>query len=126
MKYLLLAYAKLADWDAMDVTSPEFQAACEFYADLTAELTATGELVTTEGLAHPSLTRTVRPGDGAPTVVDGPYAESKEVLASFAILDCASHDRVMAIAARITEAVGDAIEVRPIMAGAPGADEPGA
>ena len=117
MKYMMLAYTGIADWESMDVTSPEFLAACEFYENLTKELTDTGELVLTEGLADPSLTRTVRKQDGATVAVDGPYAESKEVLASFAIVDCASHDRVMSIAARIVDALGEPVEVRPIGAG---------
>ena len=60
MKYLLLAYTKQADWDTVDVTSPEFLAACAFYEELGAELTASGELLSTEGLAHPALSYTVR------------------------------------------------------------------
>jgi hypothetical protein len=119
MKYMLLAYTKRADWSAVDVTSPEFLAMCQFYADLGKELTESGELVLTEGLADPSLTRTVRRQDGGPVAVDGPYAEAKEVLVSFAIVDCASHDRAMAIAARVVDAVGDTVEVRPIMSGPP-------
>lgn len=114
---MLLAYTKQADWDAVDVTSPEFQAMCQFYEDLGAELTASGELVMTEGLADPSLTRTIRKQDGGPVAVDGPYAEAKEVLASFSIIDCASHDRAMAIAARVVDAVGDTVEVRPVGSG---------
>jgi hypothetical protein len=119
MKYMLLAYTRKADWDAVDTSSPEFLAMCEFYDRLTEELTGSGELVSTEGLADPALTRTIRKGEGGALVSDGPYAESKEVLASFSILDCASHDRVMDIAARIVEAVGDTIEVRPIPDGDP-------
>jgi len=122
MKYLLLAYTGQAGWDSVDVNSPEYQAMCQFYEDLGKELTDSGELVLTEGLAHPSLARTGRPREGGPVVVDGPYAEAKEVLASLAIVDCASHDRAMEIAARITAAVGDIVEVRPIMEGAPTAD----
>ena len=114
MKYMLLAYTKQADWDAVDYTSPEFLAMCEFYENLGKELTESGELVLTEGLADPSLTRTVRRRDGGPVAVDGPYAESKEVLASFAVLDCADHDRALAIAARIVDAIGDTVEVRPL------------
>lgn len=56
-------------------------------------------------------------------VVDGPYAEAKEVLASLAIVDCASHDRAMELAARITAAVGDIVKVRPIMERAPTAGQ---
>lgn len=120
MKYMLLAYTKHADWSDVDVTSAEFQAMCEFYWSLDKELTESGELVLTEGLADPSLTRTIRRQDGGPVASDGPYAEAKEVLVSFAIVDCASHDRAMAIAARIVDAVGDTVELRPIMSGPPG------
>jgi hypothetical protein len=119
MKYLMLAYTNLAAWDTVDVTSPEFQAACDFYGKLGEELIASGELVSTEGLGHPALSHTVRKGPDGPIASEGPFAESKEVLVSFAIVDCDSHDRVMSIASRITEAVGDPVEVRPIMAGPP-------
>jgi hypothetical protein len=120
MKYLLLAYTKQADWDNTDFTSEEFQAMCRFYEELGAELTESGEMVGTEGLAHPSLARTVRLRDGAPVALDGPYAEMKEVLASFAIVDCATHERAMEIASRITANIGDTVEVRPIMEAGPG------
>jgi hypothetical protein len=119
MKYLLLAYTGEEGWDAVDVASPEFLATCKFYEDLATELTASGELLTTEGLAHPALSRTIRRGPDGPVASEGPFAESKEVLASFAIVDVDSHDRVMSIASRITDAVGDAVEVRPIMEGPP-------
>jgi hypothetical protein len=119
VKYLLLAYGNQADWDTVDVTSPEFLAACKFYEDLSSELTASGELLTTEGLAHPGLSRTIRRTPDGPVASEGPFAESKEVLASFAIVDCDSHDRVMEIAASIVESVGDTVEVRPIMQGPP-------
>jgi hypothetical protein len=119
MKYMLLAYTKQADWAAVDVTSPEFQAMCDFYENLGKELTASGELVMTEGLADPSLTRTIRKAESGPVATDGPYAEAKEVLVSFAIVDCASHDRAMAIAASVVDAIGDTVEVRPIMGGPP-------
>ena len=119
MKYMLLAYTKQADWAAVDVTSPEFQAMCDFYENLGKELTASGELVLTEGLADPSLTRTIRKEESGPVATDGPYAEAKEVLVSFAIVDCASHDRAMAIAASVVDAIGDTVEVRPIMGGPP-------
>ncbi|WP_232660731.1 YciI family protein [Pseudonocardia sp. TRM90224] len=114
MKYMLLAYTNKADWETADYTSPEFVATCRFYEEIGAELTATGEFVSTEGLGDPSLTSTVRKQDGTAVAVDGPFAEAKEVLASFAIVDCATHERAMEIAARIVEAVGDTVEVRPI------------
>ncbi|MFC4604217.1 YciI family protein [Rhodococcus kronopolitis] len=121
MKYMLLAYTNQADWDAVDVTSPEFRAMCEFYENLERELTDSGELVMTQGLSDPSLTKTVRKVDGTPIASDGPYAEAKEVLASFSIIECATHDRALAITARIVDAVGDTVELRPVMEGDPAA-----
>jgi hypothetical protein len=114
MKYLLLAYTSLAEWDTADVTSQEFLDACAFYEDLVKELTGSGELIGTEGLGHPALSHTVRRGS---LVSEGPFAETGEVLASFAILDCDGQDRALSIAARIADAVGDTVEVRPIMHG---------
>jgi hypothetical protein len=114
MKYMLLAYTNKADWESVDYSSPEFLAMCQFYDDLAKELSETGEFVMTEGLTEPSLAKTVRKVGGEAVAMDGPYAEAKEVLASFAILDCASMDRALEIAARITDAVGDTVEIRPI------------
>ncbi len=125
MKYIMLAYTNKAEWDALneswDFTKglpDDVQAACDFYEQLGKELTESGEFVATEGLGDPSHTRTVRKQDGAAVATDGPYAEAKEVLVSFGIVDCESHDRALAIAARIVEATGDTVEVRPIMDGA--------
>lgn len=117
MKYLLMAYTSLTGWDEMDTSSPEFLETCAFYEALGKELTASGELLLTEGLEHPAMSRAVRRVEGGAAVLDGPYAESKEVAASFAIVDVAGIDRALEIAARITEATGDGIEVRPIGSG---------
>lgn len=117
MKYMLLAYTPLAGWDTVDVTSEEFQATCAFYAELGAELTASGELVSTEGLGHPSLSRTIRPSAEGPLVSDGPFAEAKEVLVSYSIIDVIDHDRAVALPARVAQGVGDTIDLRPVMDG---------
>jgi hypothetical protein len=78
-------------------------------------LHASGELVATEGLGHPAVSLTVRASGGAVVATDGPFAELKEVLASFAIVDVASQDRAVEIVSRIVDALGDPIEIRPIM-----------
>jgi len=121
MKYLMLAYTNvkaweetLANWDPNAPMPEEMQAACDFYEEIGKELTETGEFVTTEGLADPSHTKTIRKSGDGVVATDGPYAEVKEVLVSYAIVDCASHERVMEIAARVCDAVGDTVEVRPI------------
>jgi len=117
MRYMLLAYTNAAAWENMDFSAEEVQAACEFYEGLGKELTESGELVSTEGLADPSHSKTVRKVDGGPVATDGPYAEAKEVLVSYSIVDCESYDRALAIAARVVDAVGDTVEIRPIMDG---------
>ncbi|MGH3878093.1 MAG: YciI family protein [Actinophytocola sp.] len=123
MKYLMLAYTNAQAWQSamadFDPDAPmpaDAQAACDFYEQLAKELTESGEFVTTEGLADPTHTKTIRKrAEGGPEVTDGPYAEIKEVLASYAIIDCESYDRAVAIGARVADAVGDTIEIRPIM-----------
>src|SRR5437870_3515767 len=129
MRYMMLAYANRADWDAANAeflatkTLPaEIQAACDFYEGLHKELVESGEWVSAEGLADPSHTKTVRRTDTGAVATDGPFAEAKEVLVSFSILDCESYDRAVEIAARVVEAVGDTVEIRPIMDG-PGVPE---
>lgn len=122
MKYILLAYSNgsawselAANWDPSQGLPKEVQDACDFYEQLGKELTESGELVTTEGLADPSHTRTVRKTSDGVVATDGPFAEAKEVLVSYAIVDVDSHDRAMELAARVVDAIGDTVEVRPIM-----------
>ena len=115
MKYMLLAYTNAASWDEQDVSAEEVQAICRFYIDLEQELTESGEWVSTEGLADPGQTRTVRKvGDDA-VVTDGPYVDAKETLVSFAIVDCDSYDRAVEIAARVVAFTGETTEIRPVM-----------
>ncbi len=77
------------------------------YARMTAvneDLTASAGAIDGQGLAEPTRTRLVTLGaDGEPAVVDGPYAETEEVLAGYWLLDCASLDRVTEIAARVAQ-----------------------
>jgi hypothetical protein len=121
MKYMLLAYTNAEAWEDLRANwapnapmPPEMAEACDFYERLGKELAESGEFVAAEGLADPSHTKTVRRSDGGVLATDGPYAEVKEVLVSYSIVDCASHERAMAIAARVCDAVGDTIEVRPL------------
>ncbi|MGW1737803.1 YciI family protein [Nocardia sp. NPDC001965] len=117
MKYLLLGYTPAAAWDAASADTPSEEALAAFatYQQLEKELIASGELVATEGLGHPAVSTTVcKTADGV-IATDGPFAELKEVLASFAVIDVAGHERAVAITARIVEALGEPIEIRPIM-----------
>jgi hypothetical protein len=87
------------------------------------ELTATGELVGTEGLTGPEAAKVVtHDGMGAPVVTDGPFPESKEFLAGYWLVDVESEQRAIEIAAKTSAAPGPGgkpmrkeIEVRPVM-----------
>jgi hypothetical protein len=79
------------------------------------ELTESGELIGTEALADPSNTRTVRVRGGVPAVTDGPFAEAKEQLGGYLVVDCESIERAVEIAVRWPNARFCAMEVRPIM-----------
>jgi hypothetical protein len=117
MKYLLLGYTPVADWDAAtpDSASEDAMAAFAAYQKFEQELTATGEFVGSEGLGHPVLSATVRRTADGVVATDGPFAELKEVLASYAVIDVASRERAIEIASRIVAVLGEPIEIRPIM-----------
>ncbi|MFE9725117.1 YciI family protein [Streptomyces sp. NPDC005794] len=117
MKYLLLGYTPAAAWDAATADAPTEEALAAFaaYQRFEKELLETGELVGTEGLAHPALSTTVHRGPDGVTATDGPFAELKEVLASFAVIDVAGRERAVEIASRIVEVLGEPIEIRSIM-----------
>ncbi|WP_028801115.1 YciI family protein [Streptomyces sp. 142MFCol3.1] len=106
------------EWAPDDIT-----AHFDYYEALTKELVASGEMVQFTGLADPRLARIVRSdGAAAPVVTDGPFPESKEVLAGFNVIDVASEARAVEIAARISAVPGPGgvptrqpVEVRQVM-----------
>ncbi|RKS05095.1 hypothetical protein DFP74_0686 [Nocardiopsis sp. Huas11] len=117
MKYLLLGYTPAASWDAATAGTPSEEALAAFaaYQRLEHELLERGELVASEGLGHPAVSTTVHRTDEGVVATDGPFAELKEVLASFAVIDVSGHERAVDIASRIVGALGEPIEVRPVM-----------
>jgi hypothetical protein len=82
---------------------------------LSAELAETGELVAVEALADPALAKRVSVAGGQTVISDGPFAEAKEHLAGFLLIDCESEDRAVAIAARVPDAIWGLVEVRPVL-----------
>jgi hypothetical protein len=113
MKYLMLLHANPA---AFATLSPEEQqAAFAFFNDLQSETMDSGEYVDAAGLADASHARTVRREGDTTVATDGPFAESKEVLVSYALYDVESHDRAMELAAKVAHATSSTVEVWPIM-----------
>ena len=79
--------------------------------DFTDELRAAGVLMTSSALAT-AATRLRKPVGGAPSVIDGPFAEAKEMVGGFFLVDCATREEAVAIAARCQAAEWATIEVR--------------
>jgi hypothetical protein len=116
VKYLILIYGNPASREIWEGFSDDERAeGFRYYAALTEELAASGELIVTEALADASLTRRVSVRDGRTIASDGPFAEAKELLAGFFLLDCDSVDRAVEIAARVPEAELGLVEVRPVL-----------
>jgi hypothetical protein len=115
VKYLILIYSNPASREIWEGFSDDQRAeGFRWYTALGEELAASGELIVTEALADPSLTTRVSVRDGQVVASDGPYAESKELLAGFFLLDCENLARAVGIAARLPEAELGLVEVRPV------------
>ena len=129
MRFMLLqSYAEvesdcppMSEWDPADV-----EAHIRFQQVLNEQLLASGELLDAQGLAGPDSAKfVVWDGVGAPVVTDGPYAESKELLAGYRLVEVETEARALEIAAQASAApspvgpIRQPIEVRQVM-GAPG------
>ena len=123
MKYLIQIYSNPASRAVWEGFSPEQQAeGYGFYQGISNELAASGELVATEALADISLAKRVTQSDSGTVASDGPFAETKELLAGFYLVDCDSEARAVEIAGRFPEAQYGLIEVRPVLEMASGPD----
>jgi hypothetical protein len=110
--------APMTEWNP-----EEIRAHIAFQQALNAELAELGELVDAQGLAGPDQARfVVSDGTSAPVITDGPYPESKELLAGYRLVDVGTAERAIEIAARASAAPGPAgvpirqpIEVREVL-----------
>ena len=113
MQYLLTIYI---DESAVDAVPPEQGVkVTEAYEALTAELKQAGVFLGGEGLQRTSTATTVRVRDGEPLLTDGPFAETREQLGGYYLLDCSDLDDAIGWAARIPDAASGSVEVRPVM-----------
>ena len=125
MKFMLMMNAPrgTGDWGVAKWAPEDLKAHIGFMKRFSRELADAGELVGAEGLAPPGQARIVRAGKGgAPEVTDGPFAEAKEFLAGYWIVDVEHPQRAHEIAARASAAPGPGgvplnmpIEVREVM-----------
>jgi hypothetical protein len=116
VKDLILIYSNPASREIWEGFSDDQRAeGYRYYAALTEELAAAGELIVSEALADPSLTTRVTVLDGQTLTSDGPFAETKELLGGFFLLECESHERAVEVAARVPEAELGLVEVRPVL-----------
>jgi hypothetical protein len=116
VKYLLLIYLGPA-WDAL--SSAERQRAYWEQVALADELTARGQYLAGHPLHPPSTATSVRVRDGKPVLTDGPFAETREHLGGYMLVDVEDLDAALAIAARGAVARVGTVEVRPIREGPP-------
>jgi hypothetical protein len=82
-------------------------------AEVTDDMRAAGSWVFVGGLLPSHATTVVRPGNGTPTMTDGPFAETKEQLGGFWVIRCDDLDQALSWAEKCVEACGAPIEVRP-------------
>ncbi|WP_136709501.1 YciI family protein [Agromyces sp. H66] len=116
MKYLIQIFSNPESRAVWEGFSPEEQAeGYAYYQGISEELASRGELVASEALADVSLAKRVTATDDGAVASDGPFAETKELLAGFYLVDCESESRAIEIAARFPESRFGLIEVRPVL-----------
>ena len=109
MKYLLLIYAP-----DNAITDAERAACYEKSAQLACDLKAAGQYLSANPLAPVSTARSVRLRDGKRLVTDGPFAETREHLGGYFLIEATDLDEAIAVAARIPAAAWGSVEIRPV------------
>jgi len=113
MKYALTIYVDEAQRDA--ASEDDRNATSQAYGVLTQEMAEKGVMVAGEGLYPTATATTVRVRDDERNVTDGPFAETKEQLGGFYVIDVKNLDEAIDWAAKIPGAQQGSVEVRPVM-----------
>jgi hypothetical protein len=113
MQYLLMIYRNEADLGKMDTA--ERQKMMGDYGAFTQSIIQSGNFKAGDGLQPTTTATTVRVRDGKTLTTDGPFAETREQLGGYYLIEAKDLDAALAIAARIPGARTGSIEVRPIM-----------
>ena len=112
MKYMIMMFGDQAS--LVETRSREWIVEMiAFMTKVNEDLTAAGELVAAEGLADASQAKTVRIQNGIPVATDGPYAESKETIVGYWVLDVDSEARAVEICGRIVK-YARSVELRQV------------
>jgi hypothetical protein len=129
-KYLLLKHYRGAPASVNDVqmdqwTPEELAAHVQYMQDFAARLEATGEFVDSQALS-PQGTFVRSDGEGRPPVTDGPFAETKDLIAGWMVIDVETYERALERAAELSAAPGaggkpvqEWLEVRPFLTAMP-------
>jgi hypothetical protein len=117
VKYMLLICRDEPAWETLNVT--ERQRLYAEMVELSDELTSRGQYLAGHPLQPSSSATTVRVRDGKRVVTDGPFAETREQLGGYMIIDVKDLDEAIAIAARIPLARTSTVEIRPVREGPP-------
>jgi hypothetical protein len=113
MKYLCTIYGEEGQWSS--ATPEQMSEVLEAYGAFGEEAGQAGVILAGEGLEPTSSATTVRVRDGERMLTDGPFAETKEQLGGFYLLECNSLDEAIEWASKIPGAASGSVEVRPVM-----------
>ncbi len=113
MQYMLLIYDREADWEAM--TENERGRVFAEYRGFTDSIVKSGHYRAGDALQPTATATTVRVRNGKALTTDGPFAETREQLGGYYLVDAEDLDAAIAIAARIPSARAGSIEVRPVL-----------
>jgi len=113
MQYMCLIYDDEQVWQGMP--DEERNGVMSQYTSFTESIRQSGNMVAGDALQPTSTATTVRIRGGETLVTDGPFAETKEQLGGYYLIDAKDMDEALAIAARIPSARYGSIEVRPVM-----------
>jgi len=112
MKFLMLVYADAALLEALP--AGEFDTRMRGCIRKADDLKAEGRLLASQQLEPPHTAKSMRTRAGRSTVIDGPFAETKEFLAGYNVIEAADMDEALRIAAEFPWAQTGCIEVRPV------------
>lgn len=111
MRYLLLIYESEAAH--AQFSQSELRAEVDAYNAFTAEVQQRGDFLSGAALQPTSTATTVRVQQGKTVITDGPFAETKEQLGGYGVLNCRDLDEAIELAAKIPAATRGSIEIRP-------------